>query len=88
MWCRLGVRRGGERRRERRDRKGGEAWGWAVERVGVARGCARRRTGREGGEGGEVICIIRDAGRLGSATRVGGRHGDGLVIDGAEGEAV
>ena len=93
VWHSLGVGLGRERRRERRNRKGWEAWGRAVERVGMARGWARKRTGREGGEGGEIwgtslMHMIRDTGCLGHTARVGGCHGDGLVMVRAEGEAV
>ena len=89
----LGVGRGREGRRERGDRKGWEAWGRAVVGVGKARGSARMRTGREGGEGRELwgtilIHMSRDTGSLGHTARVGGRHGDGLVTVRAEGEVL
>ena len=93
VWHRLGVWRGRERRRERRKWKGWEAWGRTAESVGRALARDWVRTGREGGEGGEMLCtsrmhMIRDTGRLGCSARVSRSRGDGLVMVRAEGEAV
>ena len=90
MWHSMGVGRGRERRRERRNRMGREAKGWAAESEGRVWGCAQKLTGREGREmlGTISIHLVRDTGRLGYTARVGRSHGDSGAVFRAEGEVV